>query len=806
MKISQHIKDQFYLYGLLIFGFFIRLVYIFSFTTPEKYLSSDPWGYDTRALQMAMGKHADFSTYWPPLFHIFLSLIYRPILWLGLAAFRIKIDIIIFALFYIIGFWCIYKIAEKLFSKKIALIILIALILWYPFIFLNYLVMSENLFFPLLFLGLYILIVKPIKPSTGIWLGILWGLAFLARPIFAFVIPLFLFWGIYYKINWKFLLNFAITVAVIIASMMAFNSYYTNGAEKSVSSNGGVGFAMLWCDAKSIEFTAEYSFGFGPPANIEYPESKKIFTKIPFENQKYYYQMGLACLKQHPERLVTNFTSIIKIFYSHLFPTIGDIIWWENLRQLFRFITGILFIGSLISIIGLAKNWFYVDKALKKYLILFTLIISSLLATVYLQNVGEERYIIPYIPFLIFLNIPIFIFLSKKNFSSYNKDYKKNNLITLSVLIISSLIIRFALFNFQSGDYIYCLTHWYDFIKLMGLRSLKYNFSDYSPSYLYGIWLVAHLPIAKLYAIKLLSVVFDFVLAFFVLLIVNKKYPNNRFISIISFGAIIFAPTVIINSAYWGQSDAIYTAFLVASVYFLLKNKPFWCLFFYGISFALKLQAIFLLPLLVILFLKKKIKLWHFVNIPLIYIATILPAALFGRSWKDLLLIYFSQAKNYNSLTLNAPSLYQWFPQNKFNPFYIPGLISAIAIIIIFIFVIYKNKKEITNDIVIKISFLSVIIVPFLLPKMHDRYFFPADVFSIIFAFYFPELFFLPILMQIISFLSYGPFLWNELPNFPLLSSLVLIIILIAIFDFLEEDKIKNFLKKLSIKFYTSPN
>ena len=34
---------------------------------------------------------------------------------------------------------------------------------------------------------------------------------------------------------------------------------------------------------------------------------------------------------------------------------------------------------------------------------------------------------------------------------------------------------------------------------------------------------------------------------------------------------------------------------------------------------------------------------------------------------------------------------------------------------------------------------MSVALVPFLLPKMHDRYFYPADIFSLLAAFYMPE-------------------------------------------------------------------
>lgn len=414
-NLFSFLKQDIWCYTLLFFGFLLRLSYIFTFTKPESYLWSDAGYYDLMGLQMAKNQFVMFSTYWPPFFHIFLSFIYRPLIWLGLEAWRIKIDVILFALLYIVGFWCIYKITEKLFTKKIGLIVLGILTLWYPLVFLNYLVMSENLFFPLVFLGLYFLIVKPLKPPTGVWLGLTWGAAFLCRPIFALVFPLFFFWALFYKINWKLILNLILTTAVIVGSMMAFNSYYTKGAEKSISSNAGVGFAMLWCDAKSIEFNAKGSnFGFGPPANIDYPDSKRIFTAVPFENQKYYYQMGINCLRNNPDRLLNNFSSVIKLFNSHLFPTTSDVPGWNIFRLIFKILTGLLFIGSATTIAGLLTGFIKVDASIKKYFYLFGLIILSVLLTVYLQNIGEERYLMPYAPLLIIICIPLFsLFLNR---------------------------------------------------------------------------------------------------------------------------------------------------------------------------------------------------------------------------------------------------------------------------------------------------------------------------------------------------------------------------------------------------------
>ena len=61
----------------------------------------------------------------------------------------------------------------------------------------------------------------------------------------------------------------------------------------------------------------------------------------------------------------------------------------------------------------------------------------------------------------------------------------------------------------------------------------------------------------------------------------------------------------------------------------------------------------------------------------------------------------------------------------------------------------------------IKIALVFALALPFLLPEMHERYFYLADVLSIIYAFYFPRYFFVAILVQVCSLLSYAPYFLN---------------------------------------------
>ncbi|OLE52588.1 MAG: hypothetical protein AUG51_17585 [Acidobacteria bacterium 13_1_20CM_3_53_8] len=365
-----------------------------------------------------------------------------------------------------------------------------------------------------------------------------------------------------------------------------------------------------------------------------------------------------------------------------------------------------------------------------------------------------------------------------KSYRKFLRDFSTEDLLLFGAGLVLAVMVRVSLFNFQSGDYVSHMTHWYDFIVSHGsFRALGYNFSNYTPPYLYLLALATNLPVQKLYAIKILSIIFDFPLAVFVALVVRLKY-EDKLVWASAFFVTLFAPTVIFNSALWGQTDAIYTMLLLGSIYFLLKERPFASILFLSIAFSFKLQTIFLLPVFFSLTWRKRIHPKMFLLIPAVYILMILPAWMAGRPLGELLVIYMHQGDvNYQALTLNAPNFYQWLPDSSelFGKF---ALFFGCAMIYLFCLLAIKSEEVLTDELIIKLSLVSLILVPFFLPSMHERYFFPADVFAIVYAFYFPRYFFVPLAVILSSLLSYFPFLFGqpviELPKVAILMGIVL--------------------------------
>lgn len=70
---------------------------------------------------------------------------------------------------------------------------------------------------------------------------------------------------------------------------------------------------------------------------------------------------------------------------------------------------------------------------------------------------------------------------------------------------------------------------------------------------------------------------------------------------------------------------------------------------------------------------------------------------------------------------------------------------------------IVKSKKQLTSAMLLKVTLVFALAIPFLLPEMHERYFYLADVVSIIYAFYFPRYFYIAVIIQLCSLLSYAP-------------------------------------------------
>lgn len=328
-------------------------------------------------------------------------------------------------------------------------------------------------------------------------------------------------------------------------------------------------------------------------------------------------------------------------------------------------------------------------------------------------------------------------------------------------LILVSAVIRAYLFDFQSADYTTFLRPWFDTFKSSGfIDGLKNVNSDYMPSYRYLLGILSMMGSDSLQLIKLSSVLFDYVAAFGVYLILKTKFSATK--SLFFTAAFLYIPTVVLNAAYWAQCDAMYAAFILFSLYFILKDKFSWAFIMFGLALAFKLQAIFFLPVLLILYFRKRFSILNAIWIVAVPIIVGIPYVLLGRSPLFTLDIIKMQTERYGAYIMNAPSLYAWFFKSEYVKGYASaGVLFAIALLGFFAFLFLKRNKKVNDNTIITLSAFITLLVPFILPGMHERYFYLADILTFIYAIYNPKRFYVPLIVIFASYNGYISFLRN---------------------------------------------
>lgn len=334
--------------------------------------------------------------------------------------------------------------------------------------------------------------------------------------------------------------------------------------------------------------------------------------------------------------------------------------------------------------------------------------------------------------------------------------------LTLVLLpVFLSFLLRLFLFDHTTLDYKNFLSPWVEKMKTSGgLAALKYPIGNYNIPYLVYLGIISGLPVYDLYLIKLLSVLFDYILALYLMKLVSC-FTDSRRKKYICLIVALFLPTPVLNGALWGQCDSIYTALAVMGLYYGFKGRPVLSLVFAALSFAFKLQAVFILPVFLLFIISGKIRFRYVPVFPAAYILAVSPAIIAGRPVSDTLTLYFTQMDTVGSgLNYNSPSVFSLFRHVE-NPDLASrlGILAAFLLCAAVIASAFLMRRKITDGTLLAASLIFAIGIPLFLPHMHDRYFFIADVLSLAFAVVFPVFSYIVPLCSFASLLGYHAYL-----------------------------------------------
>jgi Gpi18-like mannosyltransferase len=361
-------------------------------------------------------------------------------------------------------------------------------------------------------------------------------------------------------------------------------------------------------------------------------------------------------------------------------------------------------------------------------------------------------------------------------------------LLVLALIAVAALA-RTAGLHTRTGDMV-IFEGWYQhLVERGGWRGLGTVVGNYNAPFLYVLAVALLIPGPVILKIKAVFIAFDVLLAFFTYKTVGLRRPGRTAVA----AALVMAllPTVVINASLYGQMDAMWASFALGGVYFLARGRGWWGVAFCTISLAIKPQGIFVFPLVLLLVLAGRIKWRTLLAAPIVFLGLDLPAIALGRHPLELLTIYSMsrQAKHVPSLTLHAPSAYAFLPPaaNGLTAVRTLGYVFTAALVLGICWVLVARRVRMTPERIVAAATVFAILVPFTLPGMHERYFFLADVLSVVLAFYRPRLWYVPLLVQTSSLLAYEPYLLHA-ESVPLaaLAGLMLVALLIVGFALLR--------------------
>lgn len=342
----------------------------------------------------------------------------------------------------------------------------------------------------------------------------------------------------------------------------------------------------------------------------------------------------------------------------------------------------------------------------------------------------------------------------------------ENNIGYIVILIMTFIGIyaRYLMLPFMSSDYTFYNLEWYNQLQEYGgLQGIAEYDGNYNYAYIFLLALLTYIPIPGAVSIKLFHIAFDFIGAILAGLIAKKVHSGGVNTFAFGYSFVFLSPLVMLNSAYWGQCDFIYTSFLLWAIYLLIKEKYTWSFLIYGIALSFKLQAIFIIPLFILVYaLNKKFSVVNFLMIPVGFLFSSLPGMICsGKGIGGLIDIYFGQIKQEQSLALNFPNIYYWISSNHYD-LYVKIGICLVAVIFVFGgFYLLKKKAYLSEDQILALGMWCILCVVYFCPKMHERYGFAAEILSIIWVIGHKKWIWYPIVMNTIVLFSYFTILYG---------------------------------------------
>ena len=293
-------------------------------------------------------------------------------------------------------------------------------------------------------------------------------------------------------------------------------------------------------------------------------------------------------------------------------------------------------------------------------------------------------------------------------------------------LCAAAMLARVSFIERSAGDYEYYLADWLQKLSAGSFADgMRQNIGEYNVLYQYILFIITRLPVPPLYAVKAVSFIGDAFLAGAAASLAEKDGKP----SMAAFGAMLLLPTVVLNGGMFAQCDSLYAACALWGLALALREKPARAAVCFALSLAFKLQAVFMLPMVIVLWADKKLRLSDALVFVLTLALTALPALLGGKSLHALLSIYTAQTGLYTGLNYGAANFFALLNTNGLDVYAYGNFGMGLAFGVCALLTVsgVRRAGRMNRRMYLRYALLFPLMIVFCLPRMHERYFYLAD-------------------------------------------------------------------------------
>ena len=296
-----------------------------------------------------------------------------------------------------------------------------------------------------------------------------------------------------------------------------------------------------------------------------------------------------------------------------------------------------------------------------------------------------------------------------------------------------AMLARVSFIERSSGDYDIYLASWIEKLAAGSFsEGMRANIGEYNVLYQYILFVITRLGVPPLYAVKAVSFIGDAFLAGACARLAAKDGKD----SLAAFGAALLLPTIVLNGGMFAQCDSLYAACALWGLALAIGKRPVPAAACFALSFAFKLQSAFILPMVAVLWANRRFKLRDAFVFLLTLFAVMLPALLGGKGIGDILSIYTAQTGLYTGLTYNAASFFGLMDTTGLDVYAYGnfGMALALGACALIVCIGVRGGEKTADVQYVKLALLMVLLVVYLLPRMHERYFYMASALSVAYA------------------------------------------------------------------------